>query len=116
LRWLWHELYGDEPFDADVSTRLKALPEPFVARLHWQVCSDVGKAARAGDWGLALDVLLTGLIKNHVPVSPAERDELTALLEANGQPAEAVARLSVSAPGADSPDISHTHGRPDLYH
>jgi hypothetical protein len=32
LRWLWHELYGDEPFDASILTRLKALPEPFAER------------------------------------------------------------------------------------
>jgi hypothetical protein len=103
LRWLWHELYGDEPFDADVTTRLKALPEPFAARVHWKVSYDVGEAARAGDWGEALDVLLAGLIKGSAPVSPAERDELAALLEATGQPAGAVARLSVSQPGADVP-------------
>jgi hypothetical protein len=34
LVWLWHELYGDEPFDASILTRLKALPEPFAERLH----------------------------------------------------------------------------------
>jgi hypothetical protein len=71
--------------------------------LHWQVRLDVGKAVRAGDWGRALDVLLAGLINSNTPVGPAERDELAALLEANGQPAGAVARLSVSEP---NPEIS----------
>jgi hypothetical protein len=49
LRWLWHELYGDEPFDADILTRLKALPEPFAERVYWKVSSDVSLrlAARA---------------------------------------------------------------------
>lgn len=104
LRWLWHELYGDEPFDADVITRLKALPEPFGDRLDWvdwRVRFDVGRAARAGEWGTALDVLLAALAKSGAPVSLAERDELAAMLEATGQPAGAVVGLSISQPGAD---------------
>jgi hypothetical protein len=104
LRWLWHELYGDEPFDADIITRLKALPEPFADRLDWvdrRLRFDVGRAARSGEWGTALDVLLAALAKSGAPVSPAERDELAAMLEATGQPAGAVARLSISPPGAD---------------
>jgi hypothetical protein len=100
LRWLWHELYGDEPFDADILTRLKALPEPFAERVHWKVSFDVFDAVRAGEWSEALDVLLAGLINGNAPVSAAERDELAALLEATGQPAGAVARLSVARPGA----------------
>ena len=62
LRWLWYELYGDEPFEADIITRLKALPEPFAERLHWKVSFDVFNAARAGEWSEALDVLLAALI------------------------------------------------------
>ena len=100
LRWLWYELYGDEPFEADIITRLKALPEPFAERVHWKVGFDVFNAARAGEWSEALDVLLAALINTNVPVSAAERDELAALLEATGQPAGAAARLSVSQPGA----------------
>jgi hypothetical protein len=98
LRWLWHELYGDEPFDADIVTRLKALPEQFADRLDWvdwRVRFDVGRAARSGEWGVALDVLLTALTKSGAPVSPAERDELAAMLGATGQPAGAVVRLSI---------------------
>jgi hypothetical protein len=106
LRWLWHELYGDEPFDADVITRLKALPEPFADRLrrvHWRARFDVGEAARTGEWGKALDVLLAALIKSSAPVSAGERDELAAMLEAAGRPAEAADRLTVGEPGADIP-------------
>jgi hypothetical protein len=106
LRWLWRELYGDEPFDADVVTRLRALPEPFADRLdwvHWRARFDVGRAASAGDWGKALDALLGVLVKGGAPVSAAERDELVAMLEAAGQPAGAAAGLSVVSPGADVP-------------
>ena len=100
LRWLWYELYGDELFEADIITRLKALPEPFAERLHGKVSFDVSNAARAGEWSEALDVLLAGLINGNAPVSAAERDELAALLEATGQPVGAVARLSVRRPDA----------------
>lgn len=103
LRWLWHELYGDEPFDADVSTRLRALPEPFAGRLlqvHWRARFDIGSAARAGDWGSALDILLAALIKGAVPVSTAER---AAMLGAAGRPAEAAAGLTVAEPGQGIP-------------
>jgi hypothetical protein len=106
LRWLWHDLYGDEPFDADVVTRLKALPEPFVDRLdaaHWRARSDVSNAARAGDWAQALDTLLGALVKGRVPITEAERDELVAMLEAAGRPTEAVAGLAVVSPDADIP-------------
>jgi hypothetical protein len=96
-------LYGDEPSGVSIATRLKALPEPFAERLHWQVRVGVHKAVRTGEWGQALDVLLAGLIKTSAPISPAERDELAAMLEATGQPAGAVARLSVRQPGADIP-------------
>jgi hypothetical protein len=85
LRWLWHELYGDEPFEASVLTRLTALPEPFAERLSpagW----DVVEAVRAGEWGKALELLLAGLAESDAPVSPAEREELAALLAAIGQP------------------------------
>ena len=106
LRWLWYELYGDQPFDADVLTRLKALPEPFAGRLRWvpwRARFDVGDAARAGDWGQALDFLLAALITSSVPVSPAERDELRAMLEAAERPARTAAGLNVSRPGAGVP-------------
>jgi hypothetical protein len=98
LRWLWHELYGDEPFEASNLTRLKALPEPFAQRLD----SQASKAACAGAWDKALELLLAGLAESSAPVSPAEREELTALLAAIGQPAAAISTISVSTalPGA----------------
>lgn len=86
LRWLWHELYRDESFEASVHTRLTALPEPFAERLLSPACWDVGDAARAGERGKALELLIAALAESGAPVSPAEREELTALLAAIGQP------------------------------
>ena len=106
LRWLWHELYGDEPFDADIATRLRALPEPFadrLDRLHPRARFAVSTAASAGDWARALDALLGALVKGGAPVSAAERDELVAMLEAAGRPTEAAGGLAVVPPGAEIP-------------
>jgi hypothetical protein len=82
LIWLWHELYGDEPFEASVLTRLKALPEPFAGRLHWPVGNNVCKAASAGEWDKAVEMLLAGLAEGNALVSPAEHEELTKLRDA----------------------------------
>ena len=84
LIWLWHELYGDEPCEASVLTRLKALPEPFAERLDGRASYNIYKAARAGEWDNALEMLLAGLVESNAPVSPAEHAELTVLLSATG--------------------------------
>jgi hypothetical protein len=102
LRWLWYELYGDEPFDADIRTRLRALPEPFAERLDWEARYGVYKAACAGDWGSAVNMLVAGLAESKAAVSPAERDELDALLAAVSQGAEGGAGLEVSRPDSGS--------------
>jgi hypothetical protein len=82
LIWLWHELYGGEPFEASVLTRLRALPEPFADRLHRPVGSNVRKAASAGEWDKAVEMLLAGLAEGNALVSPAEHEELTKLRDA----------------------------------
>ena len=100
LIWLWHELYGDEPFEVGVLTRLKALPQPFAERLDGRASYNIYKAARACEWDNALEVLLAGLAESNAPVSPAEHAELTALLAATGQPAAATTALSRTAAGS----------------
>jgi hypothetical protein len=113
LIWLWHELYGDEPFEASVLTRLKALPEPFAERLDYQASYNTYKAACAGAWDKALELLLAGLAESSAPVSLAEREELTALLAAIGQPTAAISALSIStalsraAAGSANPLLQH---------
>jgi hypothetical protein len=99
LVWLWHELYGDEPFEASVVTRLQALPEPFAERVDGAVGYGIYKAVRAGEWDSALGMLLAGLAES-APVSLAERDELATLLSATGQPAEAITALPRSGAGS----------------
>jgi hypothetical protein len=109
LVWLWHELYGDEPFDASVLTRLRALPEPFAERLHWQAGHNIRTAACAGEWDKALQMLLAGLAESNA-VGPAEREELATLLSAIGQPDGSVAALSGNV--ADSPGLPQNRSVP----
>jgi hypothetical protein len=110
LVWLWHELYGDEPFDADILARLKALPEPFAERLRSQASHNIYKAACAGEWDKALEMLLAGLAEINAAVSPAEHSELTTLLSAIGRPAAAITSISVSA--ANPPALPQNHRAP----
>jgi hypothetical protein len=107
LVWLWRELYGDEPFDASILSRLKALPEPFAERLRGRASHNVYKAARDGEWDKALQMLLAGLTESNAPVSPAEHGGLATLLAAIGRPAGAITALSVSAAGPATVPQNH---------
>jgi hypothetical protein len=112
LVWLWHELYGDEPFEASVPTRLKALPEPFADRLHWKARYNVLTAADAGEWDKALQMLLAGLAESNGPVSPAEHEELTALVAEVGLPAATIAAPPCIAAGSAPPLPGPAPGSP----
>ena len=82
LVWLWRELYGDEPSEASVVTRLTALPEPFAERLEWPAGRNVREAASAGEWDRAVELLLEGLAESSALVSAAEHVELAKLRDA----------------------------------
>ena len=47
LRWLWHELFGDEPSDASTLMRLQAPPEPCADRLLATLLSAIGQPGAA---------------------------------------------------------------------
>lgn len=79
----------------EIMNRVNALPGSFTGRLDAAGLDDVRDAARAGEWGEALEILLGGLIKAQVPISEAEGEELRSLLEAVGLPTEPVGRLNV---------------------
>lgn len=113
LYWLWHHLYGDEPFQASLQTRLRALPEPFAERLSGTARWDIYQAVRAGEWVKALDLLLTGLAASDAPLSPAERATLSTLLEAARDPQAAAAatprRYQAPGPRASTGPGAHVH-------
>jgi hypothetical protein len=54
----------------------------------------VREYAEVGEWGEEIDLLLASLHAARQPVTAAEREELVALLEAMGLPAEPAEQLS----------------------
>jgi hypothetical protein len=81
----------------DIMRQVNALPDRFADRLAVSGLDDVRDAARAGEWGEAVDILLAGLIKGHVTVTADEQDELRSLLTAMGMATEPIDRLSVGS-------------------
>jgi len=83
---LWRELYGDEPCGAEaaIEGRIARLCARFIGRVDPQAIAGVRDAAGAAGWAQALAVLSTELVNRKVQVSPAEIDELRALVAAAG--------------------------------
>jgi hypothetical protein len=81
--------------DNEIMNRVNALPERFADRLDPVGLDDVRGAARAGEWGEALEVLVGGLVKTQVPVSEDESEELRWLLSAVGLPVDGVGHLNL---------------------
>ncbi len=81
--------------DDELADRVSALPERFAGRLADDGLADVADAARAGEWGEAIDILLAGLTATGTPVTSRERDDLRELLESMGMPTDPIATLSV---------------------
>jgi hypothetical protein len=57
--------------------------------------NQVRSAARAGEWGEAVDNLIAGLIESQALVTTAERDELRSLLDAMGLPTDITNGLNI---------------------
>jgi thioredoxin-like negative regulator of GroEL len=72
----------------EMMDRVNALPDRFAARLEPATFKQVRSAARAGEWGEAVDNLIAGLAETQAAVTTAERDELCALLDAMGLPTD----------------------------
>jgi hypothetical protein len=78
----------------ELAERAYALPGRFADRLDPDDLATVREYAEAGEWGEEVDLLLACLIAARRPVTAAEREELAALLEAMGLPAEPAEGLS----------------------
>jgi hypothetical protein len=81
--------------DNEMLDRVNALPDHFAARLEPSTFSQVRSAARAGEWGEAVDNLIAGLAETRAAVTPAERDELRSLLDAMDLPTDLTDALNV---------------------
>lgn len=82
---------------SDIAKRVTALPDRFADRLDGTGLMDVRDAARAGEWGEAVDILIAGLVQSGTTVTADEQGELWSLLEAMGMPTGGVDLLNVRA-------------------
>jgi hypothetical protein len=78
----------------ELAERAYALPGRFADRLDPADLATVREYAEAGEWGEEIDLLLASLHAGRQLVTAAEREELVALLEAMGLPAEPAEQLS----------------------
>jgi hypothetical protein len=81
----------------DLAQRASGLPDRFAGRLSPDDLAGVREFAGAGEWAEELDLLVAALAAARQPVSPSERDELTALFGAMGMSIDPVGRLSVES-------------------
>ena len=81
--------------DNEMMDRVNALPDRFAGRLEPATFNQVRSAARAGEWGEAVDNLIAGLAETRAVVTAAERDELSSLLAAMGLPTDLTDGLNV---------------------
>jgi hypothetical protein len=70
--------------DYELAQRAHALPDRFADRLDPADLATVREYAEVGEWGEEIDLLLACLRAAQRPVTPPERAELIALLEAMG--------------------------------
>lgn len=80
---------------SELSRRAKALPDRFADRLDPTGLRHVREDLGAGEWAEGLDNLIAGLANLNAPVTPEERDELAALLEAINLPTDPLSALTV---------------------
>jgi hypothetical protein len=78
----------------ELAERAYALPGRFADRLDPADLATVREYAEVGEWGEEIDLLLASLRAARQPVTAAEREELVALLEEMGLPAEPAEQLS----------------------
>ena len=81
--------------ETEMAERVNALPDRYAERIELATFSQVRSAARAGEWGEAVDNLIAGLAETRAEVTRAERDELCSLLDAMGLPTGITEGLNV---------------------
>jgi len=74
---------------------MRHLPGRFADRLGTRTLNRVTSACAAGQWEKAVQVLITALRARAEPITTAERDQLSALLEALRMPGERVDKLTL---------------------
>jgi hypothetical protein len=79
----------------EVAQRASSLPHRFADRIPRNTLEIIELMDGGGEYGLLTIELAASLAAHNTPVTPEERDELRALLEAMGMPTEPIGRLNV---------------------
>jgi hypothetical protein len=81
--------------ETEIIEQAEALPDRFADRLTDSALWSIKRMRGGGEYGLLTIELAASLAAHNTPVTPEERDELRALLEAMGMPTEPIGRLNV---------------------
>jgi hypothetical protein len=81
--------------ETEIIEQAEALPDRFADRLTESALWSIKRMRGGGEYGLLTIELAASLAAHNTPVTPEERDELQALLEAMGMPTEPIGRLNV---------------------
>jgi len=79
----------------EVARRASELPVRFADRIPPDTLESLKLMDEGGEYGELTIELAASLAAHNTPVTPAERDELLALLEATDMPADPIRKLNV---------------------
>ncbi|HEY7027880.1 MAG TPA: hypothetical protein VH438_09760 [Gemmatimonadales bacterium] len=83
--------------EAEVIERAETLPERFADRVSESTLWSIRRMRGGGEYGELTIELAASLAAHKAPVTPEERDELRALLEAMNMPTDPIDQLNVQA-------------------
>lgn len=83
--------------EAEVIERAETLPERFADRVPERTLWSIKRMRGGGEYGELTIELAASLAAHKTPVTPEERDELRALLEAMNMPTDPIEQLNVQA-------------------
>jgi hypothetical protein len=83
--------------EAEVIERAETLPERFADRVSESTLWSIKRMRGGGEYGELTIELAAALAAHKTPVTPDERDELRALLEAMNMPTDPIEQLNVQA-------------------
>lgn len=87
-RWQGENMSGTRRQQRELAKVMRRLPARYADRLPVRALERITGAAAAGQWETAVDRLIRALRSRAETVTPDERDELRALLEAMDMPGE----------------------------
>jgi hypothetical protein len=83
--------------ETEIIERAETLPERFADRVTKSTLWSIKRMRGGGEYGEMTIELAASLAAHKTPVTPEERDELLALLEAMRMPTDPIAKLNVQS-------------------